>query len=137
MEKLMFAKLLGEIYRTQKRIDPNLCTARDAEIYGLLNGFEPVIDRQLSEVGWITDDEITAVADVLQPYFDDEEKLNGLKGYYQIEFALRYAGIPREKAIAILTYFKANEQYTDVIKKLNSDASPIECKRFDIPDWNK
>ena len=98
---------------------------------------EPVIDRQLSEVGWITDDEITAVADVLQPYFDDEEKLNGLKGYYQIEFALRYAGIPREKAIAILTYFKANEQYTDVIKKLNSDASPIECKRFDIPDWNK
>lgn len=135
MEKIMFAKLLAEIYRIQRKIDPK-GEDLDATIYGLLNGIEDVIDRELNRIGLISKEKFTAVCDVLQEYFDDDEKLNKLTGYYDIEPKLKMKGVSRSEAIAILTYLNATNQYDNVIKKFDSSNSPGECKKFEISKYD-
>jgi len=138
--KRAFGFLLGQIYRMQKRIidnDTNICPVGDATIYGLLNGIEPVIDENLLTNMEVSEDDITAVADVLQPYFDDPEKLAEFTGYYQIEPKLEQRGISRLKAILILTYFQSDGSYTNVIGKMDSANSPSECRTFPIRDYQK
>ena len=39
--------------------------------------------------------------------------------------------------IKILTYFKADGRYTDIIEKFDSSQSPGECRTFDLNDWDK
>ena len=135
MDKVLFGKLLGEIYRTQNR--EGYCSVSEATIFGLLNGFEYVIDEEIKNIGYITTEELQIVADILDEYFLDEEKLNKLSGYYEIESKLNAHNISRTKAISIITYYKANNQFNDVIEKFNSSASPGECKHFEIPNYEK
>jgi hypothetical protein len=132
MDKFLFGKILGEIYRIQRRMDA--CPVKESTVYGLLNGFESVIDDEISSIGFVSKEDVSAVADVLDEYFLDEKKLEKLKGYYDIEPALERRGISRSKAMIILTYFKLNGQYTNVIEKFNSQHSPVECKTFE-PHW--
>jgi hypothetical protein len=135
MDKLMFGKLLGEIYRSQKR--QGFSPVSDAVIFGLLNGFEHVIDEEIEKIGYITTEEFNAVGDILNEYFIDNEKLENLKGYYDIEPELERRGISRWKAIQILTLYKASRRFENVIEKFNSHFSPSECKRFEISDWDR
>ena len=130
------AKLLGELYRTQKRIDPSTCPVSDDVIYGLLNGIERVIEDEFN-VSLISKEDEEIVVSILNEYFVDAEKLNQLKGYYDIEHRLENQGIERWKAIKIITLLQAEDRFTNVIAKLNSSHSPVECKTFKIPDWNK
>lgn len=135
MDKLMFGKLLGEIYRIQNR--EGYSPVSESTIFGLLNGFEHVINEEIERMGHVTTEEFNRVGDILNEYFIDEEKLSNLSGYYDIEPKLNSYGIPRWKAIQIITFFKAIGQFEDVIEKFNSSASPTECKRFEISDWDK
>lgn len=132
MDKLMFGKILGEIYRIQKKMDA--CPVKDSTVYGLLKGIESVIDQEIASIGYISNDDISAVADILNEYHLNQDKLDKLEGYYDIEPALEKHGIDRSKAITILTYFKLNGQFNHVIEKFNSQHSPVECKRFE-PSW--
>ncbi|MDL1982319.1 MAG: hypothetical protein LWX02_12835 [Deltaproteobacteria bacterium] len=132
--------LLGQIYRVQKRINENdsdICPVSGSTIYGLLNGIEPVIDENLPTNMAVSEDDINAVADVLQPYFDDPEKLSEFTGYYQIEPELESRAVSRLKAIRILTYFKSGGSFTNVIEKMDSANSPSECRTFRIHDYEK
>lgn len=135
--KRLFGRLLGEVFRIQKAIPQLSCAASDAQIYGLLSGFEGAVDEILERTGDISAEKVKAVMDVLEPIWSDEERLKKFKGFYDIERELQQHGVDRSDAIAILTYLKANHQFTDVIEKMDSSYSPSECRRFELTEWDR
>jgi len=128
--KTMLGKLLGEIFRIQKRT--GVQTYSDGTIYGLLNGIEPAIDEVIAEVGFVPAALVDRAAKILQPIFDDPAKLAAFKGFYDIEHDLQDAGIDRGTAIRIFQYFHGSGMYLDVLAKMDSTGSPIECRKFDL-----
>ena len=135
--KLLLGKLLGEVYRIQKNNEDITCSVENAQIYGLLNGFETAIDYELEIMGHITNEQLTAVSKVLMPIFNDKEKLNEFQGFYDIEDELKSLGVDRVEAIKILTYFKAKNQFISIIEKMDSSGSPSECRKFDLYERDK
>jgi hypothetical protein len=135
--KVFLGKILGEIYRLQNNSEKIACPAEPSQIFGLLNGFENVIDEELERIGYVSNEEINSVVDVLDEYWKDPEKRKEFKGFYDIEHKLNNRGIDRGKAILILTYFKANNQFVELIDKMNSEHSPTECKNFELDKFEK
>lgn len=135
--KQLFGRLLGEVFRIQRAMPDIACAASDAQIYGLLNGFEDSLVEILERTGYISSEKVKAVMDVLEPIWTDEEKLKNFRGFYDIERELDQRGVDRSDAIAILRYLKANHQFTDVIEKMDSSYSPTECRRFELTEWNR
>lgn len=135
--KRLFGMLLGEVFRIQRAMPDMTCAASDAQIYGLLNGFEGSIDEILERTGDISSEKVKAVMDVLEPIWADQEKLKNFRGFYDIEGELGRRGVDRSDAIAILRYLKANHQFTDVIEKMDSSGSPAECRRFELTEWDR
>lgn len=135
--KRLFGRLLGEVFRIQRAMPDMACAASDAQIYGLLNGFEDSIDEILESTGDISSEKVKAVMDVIEPIWADQEKLKNFRGFYDIEEELRQHGVDRSDAIAILRYLKANHQFTDVIEKMDSSHSPTECRRFELTEWDR
>lgn len=134
-QKLLFGKILGEIYRLQKRTSDNACFVSNSTIYGLLNGVERIVDNEIKSIGYVTREEETVLVDILDEYFNDQEKLENFTGYYEIEDKLKSNGIDRSKAKTIITLLNLENRFTDVIKKMDSSGSPSECRRFDPKDW--
>ncbi|KAB2952947.1 hypothetical protein F9B85_06675 [Heliorestis acidaminivorans] len=134
VNKFMLAKVIGEILRLQNKL--GICGYSEKTIYGLLNGIEPAIDEFFS-VEAITQGQVKAVIDVLNPYHLDKEKLSKFKGFYDIEHDLENQGIDRWQAIKILTYLYNNRQFQEVIDKMDSSYSPTECRTFHIDDFEK
>ena len=130
--KLLFGKILGELYRIQYKSSPSICNVTEATIYGLLRGFETVIDDEIEKIGFISPQQLEYAENILNEYFENEDKLNNLKGFYDIEQKLKDGNVNRAEAITIFKYLKANEQFTGVIEKMNSQSSPHECKKFEI-----
>ncbi len=133
--KHMFGKILGELYRLQAAFDVP-CSATPARIYGLLNGFETEIDAELRETGVVEAEKVRAVMDVLQPIWDDTDKLKQFEGYYKIDGDLKNRGIDRGEAIKVLTFLKANGQFLEVIEKMDTPNSPAECRTFELSKWD-
>jgi hypothetical protein len=131
---LLLGKLLGEQYRTQKKLGLNVPASR-GQIYGLINGFEWAIRQELDGMGDITDAKIQAVADVLDEYFMDDAKLASFKGFYDIEHRLQQMGVDRGDAMQIIRYFNADGKFNRVIAKMDSSDSPSECRTFELYDW--
>lgn len=134
--KLLFGKLLGELYRIEKKVGMP-CPATEAQIYGLVNGFENVIEEELESLGYISNEKLTTVINVLTPYWEDPQKLASFKGFYDIEHQLSQRGIDRGEAKRILKYLYANGQFIEVIEKMDSSDSPCECRTFNLRDWDK
>ena len=132
--RLLFGKILGEIYRFQRASDVVVCPASQGRIYALLNGFEGALERELEVMGCISDQQVKAVTDSLLAVWQDKNRLNHFKGYYDLENELQRRNISREEAIKILTYLKANHQFVELIEKMNSPHSPSECKCFDLDE---
>jgi len=135
--KLLLGKTLGEIFRIQRSLDDVSCSANDALIYGLLNGFEDSIEEVLEDVGYISSEKVQCVMDILEPIWSDQDKLLNFKGYYDIEPELKNNDVSRGAAIRILKYLKANNQFTEIIDKMDTSHSPTECRRFEISDWER
>lgn len=133
--KMMLGKILGELYRVESAIGMD-CPATPARVYGLLRGIETAIDEELAEIGDVEAAKIKAVMDVLEPIWMSEEELEKFKGYYDIEPKLEARGVDREDAIKILRYLNANGQFREVIVKMNSQHSPVECKTFELTEWD-
>lgn len=133
---LILGKILGEIYRMQSKAGVP-CPAGPERVYGLLHGFDREINDELQSIGFVSEEQVDAVASVLEPIWQDREKLAELTGYYDIEPALESVGIDRSTAINVLTYFAANRSYTEIISKFNSNNSPIECQTFDLDATDK
>ncbi|WPP39873.1 hypothetical protein SK066_14740 [Paenibacillus hunanensis] len=134
--KLAFGQILGQIYRIQKNISPDICQVNDATIYALLNGVETTIDSQLLEQGFISREKEAHVSNVLAEYHNDSDKLNNLKGYYDIEHDLEAGNINRVEASIIMTMFNERGLFKEVIAKMDSSFSPVECKRFEISEYD-
>ena len=132
--RVLFGKILGEIYRFQRASDVVVCPASQGRIYALLNGFEGAVERELEVVGTISDTQVKAVTDILLVVWQDKNRLNHFKGYYDLEADLQRRNISREQAIKIFTYLKANHQFVDLIERMNSLHSPSECKNFDLDE---
>lgn len=135
MDKFLFGKILGEIYRIQKR--NGYSPVSEGRIYGLLNGVEIAIDNEISSLEPVTNEEIDAAADILDKYWKDPADLDKVTGYYDLEDDFDAAGLNRGKMIRILTYFNSNNQYTDLISKFDSSNSPTECRTFELYDYDK
>ena len=133
--KILLGKILGEIYRVQNA--SKMCAASPGRIYGLLNGIEDAIDYELDTMSLITRDKVKAVCDVLNPIFSDSKRLEEFTGFYDIEGELKGKGVNRVDAIRILKYLKAEGRFIGVIEKMNSENSPIECKTFELNEWDR
>ncbi|WP_145047879.1 hypothetical protein [Paenibacillus xylanexedens] len=133
--KLVFGKILGEIYRIQKHDQGISCPVGDDVIYGLLNGFEDTLNSELEELNFVSSEDVEFVSNVLNEYHIDQEKLNLFKGYYDIEHRLESNGIDRMKAHRILTKFIAEHKFEGVIAKMDSSHSPGEMRTFKIRDY--
>lgn len=128
--KRFLGKILGELHRTRRMLAKK--EPVDAHIYALTHGFESAIDAELEEVGWISNDDETAVGEVLDVIYRDQGKLEKFRGFYDIEDDLKARGIDRSKAIRILTKMKAEGAFSGMIHKMDSSHSPSECRRFEI-----
>lgn len=135
--KRLLGKLLGEVFRVQRSLPNMACASSNAEIYALLNGFEGAVDQILEGMGDISEEKVQAVMDTLDPIWTDPKKLADFRGFYDIERDLEKLGVDRSDAISILTYLKANHQFTEIIDKMDSSHSPSECRRFEISEWDR
>lgn len=135
MDKYLFGKIIGEIYRIQKRIDPEMQTGSEARIFGLISGIEEAIDAELENIEFISKEKLSKFMNVLDEYHNDPDKLESLSGYYEIEDKLKQKDIGRAEAITMLTYLKAGRRFEEVINKFDSSSSPVECKRFDLDEY--
>ena len=64
------------------------------------------------------------------------KKLNNFKGFYDIEEYLVCRWVDRTDAIHVLTYFKVNDQFLEIIEKMDTSYSPSECRLFEFNQWN-
>ncbi len=138
--KMFLARVLGEIYRMQRRVDPSMTGAADCMIYGLINGIETAIDNHFADHGepwaWCSAEQVSAMTAILEELDDDPVRKEAFKGYYDIEQRVQATGLSKGNVIAILTYLKLNGQFTELIKRLDSDHSPSGCRKFEPGQWD-
>lgn len=135
--KILLGKILGEIYRIEKRLPEMACPATQGQIYGLLNGFENSIDDELEMTGFVPKEHVEIVGQVLDEIWLDKEKLNSFKGFYDIERKLSSMGVDRGQANKILRYFSADDRFVEIIEKMDTSDSPSESRRFNLSEFDK
>ncbi|MFE5430263.1 hypothetical protein [Peribacillus simplex] len=135
MDKLLFGKLLGEVYRIQNR--NGYSPVSEGRIYGLLNGIETAIDDEISSLEPITNEELTLVYDILDKHWKNPDDLEKVTGYYDLESEFDAVGLHRGKMIKILTFINTSGQYGDLISKFDSSNSPTECRTFEAFDYER
>lgn len=134
--QILLGKILGEIYRLQKNQDVP-CGAEEARIYGLLNGFESVIEEELESIGFVSKEQLSHTVKVLNEIWNDPEEMGSFKGFYDIENDLQRGDVDRSTAMRVLTYLDANNSFSDLISKMDSSDSPSECRTFTLDKWSK
>ena len=132
--KKVFGKVLGEIYRIQNRLEISNGIS-SAKIYGLLNGFERTIDEEIENIGWTSDHTQDQVETILDKYFSDEKLLKKFKGYYDIDSELKHENIDRMTAIRVIKMLKEEGRFITLINKMDSSDSPVECRTFNLYNW--
>ena len=128
-KKILMGKILGEIYRLQRRINDMPCKRGDQQIYGLLHGIEEAIEEELN-TGWLSNEKLELVAKALDEFDLDPEKKKAFKGFYDIEYGLKAAGLSRGEIYKAVKYLKAGGQFIDLIDRMDSSGSPSECRTF-------
>ena len=135
--KKMVGRFLAEVYEIKALLKNSPIKEGDkAYLYALKNGFESVLNDIIDENWWVSIEDEKKVAEVLSPYYNDQNKLNEFTGFYDIENKLEEKGIERLKAQAIIKYFWAKGNFKSVIKKMDSTNSPQECRTFEIDEFD-
>jgi hypothetical protein len=139
--KLLMGRVLGELFRIQRKLDMP-CAAGDQDIYGLIAGIEPTIDDVVNAREAVDDALVREVAAALDYFFNDPERLKKFRGYYDLESQLQQRGFvdahgKRGWIVKILDWFAANGRYQELIDKMDSSHSPIECKKFGPNEYEK
>ena len=136
--KIFFGKILGEIYRLQKTFSLRSATysVSNARLYGLLNGIEREIDFEVQEIGFIAEEEVLAVENILTEYLEDENKLNTFQGYQDLEEQFKQKNIEKKTAITILKYLYTQSRFSALIEKLDNTNSPIEFQNFELDEYD-
>jgi len=134
--ELLLGKTLGEIYRIQKKLGI-VSGASSSKIMGLLNGFENTIEDELDHLGVVTKEQLSHTIHVLDEHSKDPEKFERFTGFYDIEEELKDGGVSRGEAMLIIKYLLLDHCFEKIIKKMDSDCSPGECRTFEPFDWEK
>ena len=130
---LLLGRILGEMYRLQDACLPHGSGKEPGHVFGLLNGIEEALDAEFERTKSISNEQLDALRDVLE----EAQNSPDFTGYYSIEGELKRAGIERETARTMLKFLKASGSFTDVIHKMDSSNSPVECKNFELDEWDK
>ena len=104
--KRFLGKVLGEVYRLQRRLAPSLPSVDGAVVYGLLHGFEHVIEDELDRIGWISSETVEAARLILERLRDGKQQMT----LDEVIAAFEQSAISRHEAIRLLAYFA---EYTD------------------------
>lgn len=134
--KILFGKILGEIYVLQKMQDPEDCRVSDGVVFGLLNGFERVVDDQIKNVGFLSSEKFEAVEQYLDQFYrsDTEMTVASIHGFYQIEHEIQ--SVSRDELIAILKFFKADGKFLEAILAIENGDSPVEANDLDLDEYD-
>lgn len=101
--KRLFGKILGEVYRLQRclgvRHVRHVRHVDDATIYGLLHGFEHVIEDELEDVGWVPTEHVQLASDAL----DARGEAGPESGKVLVD-ALAARGVDRRVATRVATF---------------------------------
>ena len=133
--KMFFGKILGEIYRIQKHINPEICKVRDSKIYGLLNGFENVINEEVNNYDFVSKEDLISLGKIMDDIrINNRTKNSNFKGYYEIEDELKRQGknIDRATAITIIKYYLSENKFIDLVKKFDTENSPDEMRKINF-----
>jgi hypothetical protein len=133
--KLLLGKLLGEVYRLQKKANIPVGSSV-GQIYGLLHGFEHAIDHELEMMGDVSQAQFEAVGNILDKIYVDEERMKAFKGFYELETKFSAVGIDRGQANKILRYYYAEGRFEDLIDKMDTSDSPTESRTFKLSEWD-
>ena len=125
--KKFLGRIIGEILRIVQK-EQGICCESNETIYGLLNGFEHVLDEviEMSQRNFKRTSKRSWKGFGYQYFLNKKE----LTGFYDIENELQKQGVDRGEAIEILTYFKAGGHYEELFPKFDSNNSPTECRTF-------
>ena len=136
--KILFGKILGEIYRLQKSFSFGNASysVSNARLYGLLNGIEREINSEIQEIGFISEEEVSAVESILTEYLEDANKLKTLKGYQDLEKPFKQKKIKKSVAITILKYLYTQSRFSPIIEQLDNTNSPIEFQNFELDEYD-
>jgi hypothetical protein len=135
---MFLGRILGEIYRLQRRVEPGMVGVEDCTLYGLINGIEEAVDNfvTIDESGeprdWVANEQLEAMREILRAVEADHERKAAFTGYYDIDERVRSAGLGRGAAIQTLTYLKAGGEFLNLIARMESQNSPSECRRFPL-----
>jgi hypothetical protein len=133
--KIFLGRILGEIYSLRRRVVEDQ-RASPETIYGLFHGVESTIDQEIERTGFISRQLEHDLIDVLHKISVDEKKLGDFKGYYDIERELEAKGIARWHAIVLLSMFKLQGRFTEMVEKIEnaSPGSPIELHHLGVDE---
>lgn len=140
--KMLLARILGEVCRVQRRLDPEMSGRGAQTIYGLLNGIETVLDSEFEldngqGGNWISRDQVSAMVAILQALDEDPPRKKAFKGYYDIQEEVAAAGLTLALAIPILTYLKAGGGFVDLIDKMGTEHSPFQGYKFELARYEE
>jgi hypothetical protein len=116
--KLIFGKILGEIYRLQRK--QGICQASEGQIFGLLNGIDEALNTEFENLNLISNSKVSQVCDYLDPYYRGERDLDEIPSFQEMKMDLERIGINHTNLIIILKYLYSNERYTMEIEKLGN-----------------
>jgi len=135
--RFALGRIMGEIFRIQKRVDSEMCPCGDADIYGLINGIEESIDRYVPadvtgpEQNIVTKEQFNFMCEILDKYWKCPEEFGG---YYTIESKVE-KHISRTQALKIFTYLNLSSSYAELMEKMDSSGSPLELRRLDADKY--
>ncbi|MCB9681377.1 MAG: hypothetical protein H6733_07870 [Alphaproteobacteria bacterium] len=126
--KLYLGRLFGEVFRMQKRLDPDMVQVSDANIYGLLNGMETAFDNVFRDFNPITDAEYTAVEDVL----DAADRSGKTVDYWNdLEPALGRGRDGKMPIVYICRFIYNDNRFHSVISDMRK---PAELHRIELQE---
>lgn len=115
--KLALGKILGEVYDLERRIK-NSYSVSQQTIFGLVNGFEETIDKELTGMGMITEEDVRNASSILERYENDSFLLQSMVGFSDMEAEMGRYGIDWFTAKKIVTMLRYERKYPKVIEKL-------------------
>ncbi|SDG75463.1 hypothetical protein SAMN04244560_02868 [Thermoanaerobacter thermohydrosulfuricus] len=113
--------------KSRRKIEPNMCcNITDAEIFGLRNAVEPVVDKKINEINSniISNEEIEAIERILEKW-DNKIDVSNID-YFSLE---RKTYLSKEKIQNILEYLYLEGKYQNIIEKIREKCS-LGWKKF-------
>ena len=126
----LLARILGEIFRLQRKLGVPV-PVNSGTVYGLLNGVGAALEAVVGD-RWYDSDRVHEATAVLSKVLYNRRQLELFEGFCDLEPAWQEARFDRADAIVLLTYLYNRGLFVELIDKMDSDRSPMECRTFQL-----